>query len=331
MKRFITAITVISLISTITVVPFVHAQQPDPATVGQALEIAPPTLNLTADPGEVINAQISLRDISPVPIVVTSEVNDFTADPETEDGTPKVMLDSTEPSPYSLISWIAPLPPLTLKPRQVENLPVKITVPANAAPGGYYGTIRFTAQPPDMQDTGVALNASLGALIMVRVNGDTNEAMALSEFYVSKNGDRGSFFESLPITFTERIKNDGNVFEQPRGEILLKNIFGKTVAKINVNLENRNILPKSVRKFEQEFTAHDLGNTFMFGPYTAELSLTYGTNGQTVTGRTSFWILPWKLIIGIIAAIIVLILVTKLLLQRHNDKIVRRSRGTRRR
>ena len=318
----------ISLISLIAS-PFAHAVAP--AEAGQALEIAPPVLNLTADPGQVINAEIALRDVSPTSLVVTSEVNDFTANPDAENGSPKILLDTNERTPYSLIDWVSPLPKMTLKSKQVENLPVKITVPKNAAPGGYYGTIRFTAKAPDMQETGVSLSASLGALLMVRVNGDAKESMTVLEFSVTKDGTKGWLFDSLPITFTERVKNEGNVFEQPRGNIILKNLFGQTIANINVNLESRNVLPSSIRKFEQEFTAHDLGNTFMFGPYTAELTLDYGNNHQKITGKTSFWILPWKLIIGIIVLIVVLILAARLALQRHNDKIVRRSRGTRRR
>lgn len=321
----IITIAIISLIGA----PFAHAVTP--AEAGQALEIAPPVLNLTADPGQVIDAQIALRDVSPTSLVVTSEVNDFTADPDSENGSPKIMLDTTERTPYSLIDWVAPLPQMTLKSKQVENLPVKITVPANAAPGGYYGTIRFTAKAPDMQETGVSLSASLGALIMVRVNGDAKESMSLPEFYVSKDGSKGGFFDSLPIMFTERVKNDGNVFEQPRGNIILKDLFGRTVANINVNLESRNVLPSSIRKFEQEFTAHDLGNTYMFGPYTAELTLDYGNNHQKLVGKTSFWIFPWKMILAIIALIVILIIVGRLLLQRYNERLVGRSRGSRRR
>ena len=123
---------------------------------GQALEIAPPVLNVKADPGETITTSIKLRDVSTSPLVVRNQINDFVA--AGEDGTPKLLLeDSDQKSPYSLKDWIQPLPQFTLKPRQVNDLKVSISVPANAAPGGYYAVVRFTASPPGLEGSGVAL------------------------------------------------------------------------------------------------------------------------------------------------------------------------------
>lgn len=117
--------------------------------VGQALEIAPPVLNIKANPGETVKTTISLRDVSTSPLVVRNQINDFVA--AGEDGTPKLLLEDTaEVSPYSLKAWVQPLPEFTLKPREINQLPVTIRVPADAAPGGYYAVVRFTASPPDL-------------------------------------------------------------------------------------------------------------------------------------------------------------------------------------
>ena len=149
------------------------ATQPAPAATtpgsGQALEIAPPELNISADPGQTVTSQISLRDISSGKLVVKGQVNDFMA--AGEDGTPKILLEENDQNPYSLKSWVSPLQQLTLEPRQIKNLPIVIKVPANAAPGSYYGVVRFTATAPELQDTGVSLSASLGALVFLRVHG----------------------------------------------------------------------------------------------------------------------------------------------------------------
>src|SRR3546814_554063 len=66
---------------------------------GQALEIAPPVINIKANPGETVKTTISLRDVSTSPLVVRNQINDFVA--AGEDGTPKILLDDTaESSPY---------------------------------------------------------------------------------------------------------------------------------------------------------------------------------------------------------------------------------------
>lgn len=307
----------------------VSAQSSDAtAGSGQALEIAPPVLELKGNPGESLKAQISLRDVSPVKLLVKNEINDFTA--AGEDGTPNILVDPDEVSPYSIKSWISPLPEITLKPKEVQQLTVNVTIPKDAAPGGYYGVIRFSAQAPELTQTGVSLSASLGTLVLLRVNGTAKEAMSVAEFYASANGNRSSIFESTPIQFFERIKNDGNVHEQPRGQIDLKDMFGQKLANLNVNLENRNVLPGSIRKFEQPLDSTVIGNKILFGRYTADLKLTYA-GGQTVTTSLSFWVIPYRLIIGVIVGLILLFFGIRYALRRYTENVLDRSRRSRRR
>ena len=331
MKQFFTTTTLLTLAFAVAVGP-IAAAVTAPATqspsAGQALEIAPPVLNLKADPGEVIQTKIALRDISSTSLLVTSEVNDFTA--SGEDGTPKVITDNTEKSPYSIIDWIKPIASLTLKSRQIENLPVTITVPKNAAPGGYYGVVRFTAIAPDIDQSGVALSASLGAMIFIRVNGDAKESMTIQDFYLSKDDSKGSFFDSIPLMFTERIKNEGNVHEQPIGQILVTDMFGKPAVNVNVNLEGRNVLPATIRRFDQPLDKSAVGNRILFGLYTAKVTMKYGASGQTVTKSIKFWIFPWKLLLTAIIVLIVLVLLGRLMLKRYNDRLLG-SRGRSRR
>jgi hypothetical protein len=291
---------------------------------GQALEIAPPVLNLTGNPGQVLKAQISLRDVSNGALRVTGELNDFTA--SGEDGTPKIIMDDSEPSPYSLKSWVAPLPQLLLKPRQIENLPVTIRIPADAAPGGYYGVVRFTATAPELDDTGVSLSASLGALILLRVSGDVKENLAIEEFSVATpSGTVKNMFESTPLTFVQRVKNNGNIHEQPVGQVIITDMFGKKIAGVNVNLPPRNILPQTIRKFEQPLDKSVLGNKRLFGKYTATVTLTYGDKKQTVTSTKTFWVIPYTLIGVAIVALIAGFLALRFMIRRYNSHIIKQA------
>lgn len=296
-----------------------------PGQASQALEIAPPVITLTANPGQTLTAQISLRGVSKDKLLVTGEINDFVA--AGEDGTPKLLLDPGEESPYSLKPWVSPLPQLMLEPRQVKNMPVTIKVPATAAPGGYYGVVRFTGTAPQLKDTGVALSASLGSLILVRVNGQAKESLKIEEFSANSSGVKGSLFESLPIGFVERIKNDGNVHEQPAGQITITDMFNKKVATVNVNLPPRNILPGSIRKFEQPLDSGVLGNTMLFGKYQADLKLTYADGTQSVAGSITFWVIPYKLIILIIVGLIGGFFLLRFLIRRYNRRIISRAQG----
>lgn len=297
------------------------------ANTSQALEIAPPVINLSANPGETVKTHISLRDVSNGKLIVKGQVNDFVAGGE--DGTPKILVEEDEESPYSLKSWIAPLPELLLKPRQIENLPVTIKVPANAAPGGYYAVIRFTATPPELDNSGVSLSASLGALILLKVNGEAKEGLSIEEFSVNKSGHAGPVFESAPLQFVERLKNTGNVHEQPSGQITITDMFGKKVATVNINLPPRNILPQSIRKFEQPLDSAVLGDKQLFGQYKAELKVTYGSSKQVVTATQTFWVIPYTLIGVALLGLVIAIFGLRFFIKRYNRHIIRKAQKSR--
>lgn len=294
--------------------------------VGQALEIAPPIVTLTVNPGQVINTQIKLRDITKDNLLVTNEVNDFVA--AGEDGTPKILLNSDPNNPFSMKNWISPLPSLDLAPQQIKTLNITINVPANASPGGHYGVIRFTGTPPHLKGQGVALSASLGALVLLTVRGQLTHNLSVKEFYVSGSGKKGSFFEAAPLSFVARLQNNGNVQEMPSGNLIIKDMFGRVTAGIAINQPPRNVLPASIRKFEGQLDKTNLGNKHLFGRYSAVLTVKYGDNNdQTLIASLAFWVIPWKLILGVVIALIVAFFGLRFLLRRYNQRIISRAQG----
>jgi hypothetical protein len=223
------------------------------------------------------------------------------------------------------------LPEFTLKPREVNDLALTIRVPSNAAPGGYYAVVRFTASAPGVDGSGVSLSASLGTLVLHRVNGDAKEAMKVEEFSATKNGKANWLFESSPIIFTTRVRTTGNLHEQPTGQVAVKDMFGNALANVNVNLNSNNVLPGSVRRFDAPLDNTVIGNRVLFGRYTADLKLTYGSDGQVLTASTSFWVIPYRLIGFVILLLVIAFFVIRVALRRYTERVVSRSRSRRRR
>jgi hypothetical protein len=305
----------------------VMAQTSSSNGTGQALEIAPPMITLTVDPGQTITTKINIRNISGGSLVVSGEINDFVA--AGEDGTPKLLMDekSSSSNPYSIIDWVSPMPQLTLVSRQKESLPLTITVPKSAAPGGHYGVVRFTGTPPELEGTGMALSASLGSLIMLRVSGDVKEELSLIDFSVSQNGNENWFFETTPLTINQRISNTGNLHEQPSGTVTVTDMFGNKVATLGVNqvTPQGNILPDSIRLFSQNLDKSVLGNKMLFGQYTAKLDITYGEKKQRLVSTLTFWVIPVRLLAVIISIILLLFFVLRFGLKRYNRYIIRQA------
>lgn len=295
----------------------------NPAGSGQALEIAPPVITMTVNPGQVVHTQISIRDIASGPLVVDGQANDFVA--AGEDGTPKILLNSKEKDPYSLKDWVSPLSEMLLQPKQIKNLPITLSVPKNASPGGHYGVIRFTATPPDLKGQGVSLSASLGSLVLLTVRGDIKDSLSVAEFSVNKDGGKpGHLFESTPLNLVEKIKNTGNVHEEPTGMITIKDMFGHTVAAAGVNESLRNVLPGSTRMFSEPLGKSALGSHRLFGRYTASMKLTYGPRKTVLVSSIAFWVIPYKLIIGIIIVLIGGFFLLRHLIRRHDRKVAER-------
>ena len=294
------------------------------ANAGQALEIAPPVVTLSADPGKTLNIAISLRDISSSNLIVTNEVNDFVA--AGEDGTPKILLnDDNTDNPFSLRNWISPIASINLTPHQIKTINVILKIPKDATPGGHYGVIRFTANPAELHTTGVSLSASLGSLILINVSGKTTEKLSLAEFTASKGGRSSSVFEAAPISFTVRLKNNGNVYEAPAGQITLTDMYHKTVGLVNINLQARNILPQSIRLFTGDLDSTVLGNKHLFGHYTAKLHITYGSPKQAVDSSISFWIIPYKLITTAVVALVIGFFLLRSTIRRYNRRIIAKA------
>jgi hypothetical protein len=86
-----------------------------------------------------------------------------------------------------------------------------------------------------------------------------------------------------------RAKNEGNVHFKPTGTITISDFMGNKVATIPV--DSKNVLPGAVRKMEATW---DTG--WLFGQYSATLSLVYGKDRQVITASTAFWGFPYKLV-----------------------------------
>lgn len=320
-------ISVFALVLGSLAVPAIVNAQAAGNTGGQALEIGPPLLNLTADPGQTIKATLNLRDVTNGNLLVTSQINDFIAGGE--DGTPKILLDDSVVSPYSIKEWISPIPELLLKSREVRQIVVTINVPSNASPGGYYGVVRFTGTPPDLKSSGVSLSASLGALILLKVNGDAKESLGIEQFFASDNGRPGTLFEFAPIKFVTRLKNSGNIQEKPAGVVTITDMFNNKVATLSVNQPPHDILPSSIRKFEDtSLDSSNIGNKILFGLYHAKLDVTYGTNKQIVSTDISFWVIPYKAIIAIIIGLILLFFGFRFFIRRYNRHIIKKAKNS---
>ncbi len=291
MKKLLLLLIIISIV-TISI-------PPAKATIpGQGLTISPPIIEITLEPGQTYERVIKINNPTKEVVEVYPIARNFSA--QGEGGTPIIETPNTEPT-YGLASWIKfNLPKIALTSEQEVAFDYTITVPQDAEPGGHYASVLFASEPPkpDAKVSQVALASMIGSLILGKVNGDINEKAEVREFSTKK-----LFYLKPSVDFVLRVTNLGNIHIKPMGEIVISN-WGRKVANFDINPKKGNILPNSIRRFD------DLkyqGNQWSFGLFKAKLIATYGEKNQPLLGEITFLIIPWWLITAIALIIIIII------------------------
>lgn len=295
---------------------------------GSGLSISPVRSDLTINAGESKTITVTIKNVTAATTEYEAIINDFVAAKDNDLGQPALILDDNKYAPsHSLKRYILPIPSVKIAPNESKDVKVTINIPKDAAAGGHYGAVRFIPKA-GVSGQNITISASVGSIILVKVPGDIKENTIIESFDVrqtenAKNGN-SLFTQSKNLYSVVRFNNLGNTHEQPFGKIrLLKD--GKVLQENEINnLDPRaNVLPDSIRRFEVKLDK--VGN---FGKYTVEGNFGYGTNGQLLSAKTSFWVIPFNWIIG--AAALFVILVTAIVavprvIKRYNRNVLRKA------
>ena len=303
-KKAIIPLILALLILLIFVAVKVNAQEK------RTMTIVPPTVSVTIDPGGKSEGVLKVINDSEETLIFTAIMRDFIV--EDSIGTPKILPpDMLSDKRFSASNWIAVYPSnFTIEPHQKQELNYYLQTPPDARPGGHYAAIIYT---PDTtggtQGSGASVNAQIGTLFYVGINGPITEKAEVSKFFANP------FQEYGPVNIQAQIKNLGDLHIKPKGNITVTNLFGGKVAELA--LDEQNIFPGGIaRDYENSF-----GKGFLIGPYTAKLVASYGKdNNLPLMATVTFWIFPWKITLVVILLVIAIILGTKYMKKRNKGK-----------
>jgi len=268
-----------------------------------SISVSPLSFDLSANPGDTIVNEFLVRNSGKDSINISVESQDFVA--SGEEG--EITL-SDEKTTYSLTSWVdVDKGKFTLAGGKQQRVKFVIRVPYNAEPGGHYASV-FAHLSPTTADSqsGAYVGQKIGSLVLLRVAGNVREEASIESFKTASK-----WLEKGPITFDLRIKNTGSVHIKPKGMIAITNIWGDKVADIPV--DQKNVLPGAIRHMSAEWS-----DTPMIGKFTATVLSYYGQDNQQMTETTTFWIIPWKIILVI--TIIIAVAATLIYLGRRRLK-----------
>lgn len=290
-----------SLLVAILSLPFCGSALAQTPTL--TLSISPSLFDMSVNPGQEWRSSLRVINVNDYDLTVYVEVVNFVPQGESGDGR-FVPINSEETKGSTLAEWfIVNKEPITIPREQTYEIPIAVRVPADAAPGGHFAAILVGTKPLETEPGQAQVQTSqmITSLFFARVAGDIKEIGTIREFTT-----QSSWLSKPEVTFDLRFENKGNVHLQPQGDIRIRNMWGQErgVIPINQSTQFGNVLPESIRKFtfgwKGEWSISDIGR------YTAEVTLAYGTNErQFATAITNFWVIPVKLLLGILIGLFI--------------------------
>jgi uncharacterized repeat protein (TIGR01451 family) len=289
-------------------------QSPAMAQEALPLQVSPTRQEIEADPGETVSFNVRFFNFGTAPVSGLIQVADFIVD--NDDGSPRIIDNANEASPrFSGSQWIElPFDRMSIAAEDRVSVQARLTVPADARPGGRYVAIYFepAGRLPEpgntIREAGSAISPRIGALVFIKVKGPITEKTLISRLFAP------SFLEYGPIPVETDIMNTGDYHVRPRGSITLKNMFGNSVDQ--EKLRENNIFPDRFRTYKNE-----LGHKWMVGQYTLEVKAAYGDGGQIIERSINVWVFPWKVALAIVLAVIILILIIRYIQQNYVQKL----------
>jgi len=287
------------------------------------LQVSPSPLVATVKPGQTTALDIKIRNQGPTAENLKIVPRTFTFDSNNQ----KVALDDTkQPDIAGWISFSAPT--FTVQPGQVYTETLKLAVPKDAGFSYSFALIISRASNTTDISDGRLLNGSVAIFTLLNVDRPgAVRKLELTSFTPAKGST-----EDLPVTLNATVKNTGNTIAQISGNVFIqRSADDKTPTDtLDFNKTNGFILPGTQRVFsvdwsngfqvESTATADDgttktttnwnwnkLGD-IRFGRYTAKLVAVYddGHRDVPVQGETSFWVIPWKILLVVLAVILLI-------------------------
>lgn len=254
--------------------------------------VGPGKVDVTLDSGQTRTIEMTVTNRTGETRMFSLDVEDAKGSESTEQ---TIILLGDDRGPYSLKDYIAfPYETFELAPGDRARIPVTIRIPADADPGGLYGSVlvKTTTAVGASGDQNTAprsaIVARIGTLFFVTVAGEVEHAGALKKFTVVPEK---KYFQRGPINFGILFENTGPIHLTPYGEISITNMLGEEVDFIE--LDPWFVLPQSLRLREVEW-----GRALLFGRYTATIKINRSYDDIIDAASVTFWVMPWQWLLG---------------------------------
>lgn len=275
--------------------------------------VGPGRTVLELQPGQTIIVNLLVTNRISEDRQFNLQVEDISGSRDPQQG---ITIMGNERGPYSIRDYISfPVSEFTLSLGERARVPVEISIPADAEPGGYYGAVFVTTTRIDFDPTAVnsaqsPIIARIGSQFFVTVPGEVMTNSVLRD--VSLATSRW-WYESGPVSVMVTTENTGSIHLVQGADMTVKNMFGEEVGYVQV--EPWFVLPQALRLREIIWDRE-----FLLGRYTADVRVGLGYDDIVETRTIVFWVLPWRIIGGVFVTFFVIIFSLRVFFRRFEFK-----------
>lgn len=199
-----------------------------------SIQISPTIQRVTLDPGAHYKGNVTLVNVGETELNYSMSVKPYQVSDEDY-----VAMFDVHNGYTQITNWISfPENSGSIAPGEVKNVTYEIDVPLDAPGGG-----QFAALFADTNDAGksVKYNASVGTVLLARINGETRESGGILEAKIP------SFLLNPPLTVSVRLDNTGNIDEEVKNTLEVKDFFSNTVIYEDTTPQTNTLIPGTNR------------------------------------------------------------------------------------
>lgn len=277
--------------------------------------VGPGKFDLSITPGASEQVTITVTNRTGQEKLFRLTTEDVAGSNDTE--TPSLLLGDDR-GPYTLKDLIdVPADRFMVGPGERVTIPVTVSLPSDAEPGGRYGSLLVQTASTKSADTAnrpsAAIVSRIAVLFFVTTPGELDQSGKFIDFTTVPDK---TYFTAAPITFGLLYENTGTVHTNPAGEISITNLFGQEVGYLEV--PPWFALPQSLRLREVDWNRETL-----LGRYTAKARVYRGYDDIIDSKTITFWVIDWRIVSAIAISIVILFLIIRFISKRFT--LVRRD------
>jgi hypothetical protein len=301
------------------------AQAATSSDPGISLEISPSPIVETVKPGEHKTLELKIYNGGTTQENLKIEVQSFNVASDTG----KVTLDPSKPS--EVAGWVSFVhPTFSIKPGERTTQLINIDTPKSAGFSYSFAMVISRQSAPKAASGQTAIQGSVASFTLLNVD----RPGAKKSLQISSLTSLHHVYEYLPATFTLKLRNNGNSLLLPAGNVYIqrKSNSNKPLTILPVNPGSLYLLPGVTREYplswadgvpvrvstqdvanaapKQHLEWHWRDSQFRIGRYVARVVVIYNNGQRDVPLQTeiSFWVLPWKIMLGLLVALLILLI-----------------------